>query len=120
MLVRCGVRENLDGIFSVVPGLVASIVEAAEAADWELAATRQEQLTGLLNLVRTKYPLMPACSEILNARGIPGRIFAMPSQRLSPEQRDQLLAEPLVHQLLHRSVSGNGTPRPVGEATSVR
>jgi len=32
MLVRCGVRENLDGVFAILPGLAVSVVEAAERA----------------------------------------------------------------------------------------
>ena len=119
-LVRCGVRENLDGIFSVVPNLVTSIVEAAELGQWELAATRQEQLTGLLNLVVKQYPLMPACSEILNARGIPGRMFPTPAKPLTPDQRERLLAEPVVCQLLGRPSGGDGTPHPGWQADLVR
>lgn len=100
LLVRCGVRDNLDGIFAVMPGLAAGIAEAAEQGDERLAARRQGQLGDLLELVVGKYPLFPACSAILNARGIAGSVFLPPTRPLAPEQREQLLAEPSVRTLL--------------------
>lgn len=111
MLVRCGVRDNLDGIFAVVPDLLESIVEAAELGDWELAAAQQKKMTGLLCLLRTKYPLLPACSAILNARGIPGQVFPSPLKPLMPQEREQLFAEPLICTLLNRPANGDGVAR---------
>lgn len=98
MLVQCGVRHNLDGIFAVAPELVASIVEAAEQGDGKEAAARQSELTELLNLVCTKYPLFPACSAILNARGIPGKFFPAPMRPLEPGLRERLLGERLIRE----------------------
>lgn len=100
LLVRCGVAYNLDGVFAIVPDLAARIVEAAEQGDHALAAARQEKLSGLLQLLRNEYPLFPACSAILNARGVPGNVFLPPARPLAPAQREQLLAEPAVHTLL--------------------
>ena len=91
LLVRCGVPHNLDGIFGIVPELAASIVEAAEQGDHAVAAMWQEKLSDLLQLLRNEYPLFPACSALLNARGVPGNVFMAPTRPLSPEQREQLL-----------------------------
>lgn len=96
MLVQCGVRSNLDGIFAVVPELTASIVEAAEQGDGKLAAARQSELTELLRLVCSRYPLFPACSALLNARGIPGNFFPAPMRPLEPALREQLLDESMI------------------------
>ena len=41
MLVRCGVRDNLDGIFGILPALAVSVVEAAERGDYPMAASRR-------------------------------------------------------------------------------
>ena len=100
LLVRCGVACNLDGIFAVAPGLTASIVEAAEQGDYASAASLQGKMCELLKLVLTKYPLFPACSAFLQAKGISGNVFVPPTRPLSPEQREQFLAEPLVVELL--------------------
>jgi 4-hydroxy-tetrahydrodipicolinate synthase len=105
MLVRCGVRENLDGIFGILPALSVGIVEAGERGDYSLAASRQGELTEFLHLVAGAYPLFPACTAILNARGIPGKVHPQPMASLSPAQRERLLSEPLVHKLLAESSS---------------
>jgi 4-hydroxy-tetrahydrodipicolinate synthase len=100
MLVRCGVQENLDGIFGILPGLTVGIAEAAEKGDYALAAQRQNDLTEFLHLIVGKYPLFPACSVVLNARGIAGQVHPAPMKGLDKEQASKLLDEPLVRKLL--------------------
>ncbi|MCC6124638.1 MAG: dihydrodipicolinate synthase family protein [Pirellulales bacterium] len=100
LLIRCGVRDNLDGIFSVVPDLTARLIGAAELGEWEQAAARQRDLTELLNLVRFQYPLFPACSALLNARGVAGRVFPAPMEPLPPQIVEQLLAEPPIRRIM--------------------
>jgi 4-hydroxy-tetrahydrodipicolinate synthase len=100
MLVRCGVRENLDGIFGILPGLSVGIAEAAEKGDYALAAARQADLTEFLHLIVGKYPLFPACTVVLNARGIPGRVHPVPMKTLDSAQAANLLEEPLIQKLL--------------------
>jgi 4-hydroxy-tetrahydrodipicolinate synthase len=99
MLVRCGVRDNLDGIFSIVPDLTASIAEASECGDYALAASQQGKLTEFLQLIVTKYPLFPACSALLNAKGVPGRVHPSPMKSLEPEYWERLRGEPIVREL---------------------
>lgn len=96
LLVRGGVRYNLDGIFAVVPNLASLIAEAAENGDFAEAASLQQQLTAMTRAVCIKYPLLPACSAILRARGVPARIHPIPMPTLSEEQTAQLLSEPAV------------------------
>jgi 4-hydroxy-tetrahydrodipicolinate synthase len=105
MLVRCGVRDNLDGIYSIVPELARSIVEATEAGDYPLAAQQQSKLTEFLLVVTVKYPLFSACTAILNARGISGKVHPIPMPSLEPAAIDRLLGEPQV-----RVLSSTGTP----------
>jgi len=100
MLVRCGVRENLDGVFAILPGLAVSIVEAAEKGDHASAAARQSDLTEFLHLIVGKYPLFPACTVVLNARGVPGRVHPVPMKTLDASQASKLLDEPLLRRLL--------------------
>ena len=100
LLMRCGVRNNLDGVFAVVPDLATSIIDAANRNDYQLAAARQQRLSDFLQLIVSKYPLFPACSAILNARGIPGKVHPSPMKSLESGQSEQLFNEPLVRELL--------------------
>ena len=100
MLVRCGVRENLDGVFAILPGLAVSVVEAAEKGDYASATALQGDLTEFLHLIVGKYPLFPACTVILNARGVPGRVHPVPMKTLDASQAAKLLDEPLVRKLV--------------------
>jgi 4-hydroxy-tetrahydrodipicolinate synthase len=100
LLVRGGVADNLDGIYAVVPNLATSIATAAANGDYAEAAVKQQQLTGLLDVVCGKYPLLPACSAILQARGVPARIHPIPMRSLSAEQTEQLLQEPAIAEAL--------------------
>jgi 4-hydroxy-tetrahydrodipicolinate synthase len=102
MLVRCGVRDNLDGIYAVHPHLTADIVEAAERGDYPLAASLQGKLTEFRQLILSKYPLFPACTVLLNERGVPGKFFMAPTKALDAGQREQLLGEPLIRELFGR------------------
>ncbi len=106
LLARCGVPYNLDGIFGIVPHLTAGIVEAAERGDDALAAAQQRKLSDLLYLLLNRYPLFPACSVILNARGVEGNVFVASARPLDPARREQLLEEPLIRELLQPSTSG--------------
>jgi 4-hydroxy-tetrahydrodipicolinate synthase len=100
MLVRCGIQENLDGIYAILPDLSAGIVEATVQGDHALAAKRQRQLTEFRQLILSAYALFPACSVILNARGVPGKVHPAPMKALDPSQSERLLNEPLVAELL--------------------
>jgi 4-hydroxy-tetrahydrodipicolinate synthase len=106
LLVRGGVRDNLDGIYAVVPNLAASIAAAAEQGNYAEATKRQQQLTSLLDLICNKYPLFPACSAILQARDVPVRLYPIPLQPLSAEQTEQLLGEPALQGLFSRTSAG--------------
>lgn len=100
MLIRDGVREHLDGIYAVAPKWTVAIAEAAERGDWDEAKRRQKRLSTFLTLLRDHYPILPACSAIMNERGIPGKVYCAPRRALTDEQRDRLLAEPIVEELL--------------------
>lgn len=100
MLIRCGVRDNLDGIYGVAPEWTMAIVRAAEAGDWETAAAVQRRLSELHHLLTSSYPLFPACTVILNARGVAGHVVPRPRRPLDARTAAALLAEPLVRHLL--------------------
>ena len=112
VLIRHGVREHIDGIFSIAPAWTASIAHAAARGEWEQAAARQQRLSELLRVVK-RYGVFPSMTALLNARGIPGNFAPAPVEMLSEAARTALLAEPVVRQLVREPV-GPPQPRAVG------
>jgi len=100
-LIRIGVKDNLDGIFSVAPHLSIAIARAADDGDWTRASVLQGKLSQLLQLLRVKYEaVLAGCEVILNARGIKCRLTCAPMRQLTEVQRNQLLSEPLVQEVV--------------------
>ena len=85
---------------AVFPELTVGIVEAAEQANYELAACRQGTLSDFFQVAMKGYGIVPACGAILNARGIGGNIVPAPLRLLSSEQQERLLQEPVVKRIL--------------------
>ncbi len=100
VLARSGVEEHLDGIFAVAPRWTVGIGEAVDRQDGETAKKYQRQLSGLLRIVVGRYRLFAAVTAILNAMGIPGKMAPAPIGPLSDADRERLLGEPIVRQLL--------------------
>lgn len=100
VLAREGAAANLDGLFALAPAWTRAIVDAVAAGDHALAAARQRRLVRLLDAVRAPFSLFPACTAVLNARGIPGSVAPRPLQPLDHAEREQLLALAVVQELL--------------------
>jgi len=100
VLAREGIAANLDGIFSLAPAWTRSIVDAVTAGDQAAAADRQRRLARLFEAVRHPFPLFPACTAVLNARGIPGTVAPRPLQPLPAADREQLLNQPVLQELI--------------------
>ena len=98
-LIRLGVEENLDGIYSIFPELTAKIVEAAEAGLWEQAESLTRDMSEILRVLG-KYGVIPACGSILNARGIVSTALPRPLELLDENQQAKLLDEPAIIQHL--------------------
>ncbi len=94
-LIRLGVEENLDGIYSIFPELTVKIIEAAESEQWTEAERLTHELSELL-LVLIRYDVMPAALAILNARGIVSATTPRPIKPLSKEKQEKLLKEPAI------------------------
>ena len=99
-LLREGVQEHLDGLYSVTPAWTMSLVRAAEAGDWDRAAAYHRRLNQLLDLMR-QGGIFAVVTAIFNARGILGKYAPAPMRQLDAEARDKLLAEPIVQELIH-------------------
>jgi 4-hydroxy-tetrahydrodipicolinate synthase len=113
MLMRSGVRDHLDGIFSLAPSWVMAIIDASLKDDWDRAATIQQKLSGLLRVVK-KYGILATFTALLNARGIPGNFAPAPTRCLDKASLAAMLREDIVQELLSESSAEpapNGQPR---------
>lgn len=99
VFLRHGVGEHLDGMFAAAPHWTSAIIRNGLEGNWPAAADYQQRLSGLKRAL-IKYNILPAFSALLNARGIPGNFAPLPYRALTAAQREKMLAEPIVQQLL--------------------
>jgi 4-hydroxy-tetrahydrodipicolinate synthase len=99
VLLQQGVRRQLDGVFAVAPMWIREIRSAGESRDWSRAAAYQQRMSALLRVMK-RYGVFQAFTTIVNARGIPGNFAPAPLQPLQEEQREALLHESIVQELL--------------------
>lgn len=99
MTIRHGIYEQLDGMFTMAPEWVSGIGRCAAKGDWAGAAHHQQNLS-LLKQALIRHSIFPAFSAVMNSRGVPGNFAPRPYKALGESQREQLLREPVVQQLV--------------------
>lgn len=109
-LLREGIREHLDGVFSLVPHWTVAIGRAADVGDWHRASLYQAKLAAILKVL-VKYGVFPASTAVLNACGVAGRAGPRPYRMLESAAVEQLLAEPIVVELLRGPEADDGGVR---------
>jgi 4-hydroxy-tetrahydrodipicolinate synthase len=97
--LHAGFREHVDGVYCIVPRLVAGIRDAAARDDWTEAADKNARLNGLLGMLR-KFGVFPSFTALMNHQGVPGSFAPRPFKPLSPESREALLSDPATLQAL--------------------
>ena len=98
VFVRHGVRDHLDGMWAWAPHWAKSIICHTEAGEDEKALRYQRDLSALQRLV-LRFGFH--CFTVhMNQRGIPGEFVPRPGARLTEEQRQELLADPISQRLL--------------------
>lgn len=110
-LVRLGVREQLDGIYAVLPAYTAEIIRATEGGEYEHADLLQARLNQLLRELGQSGQVFPRCSALLEAQGIEGVCFPRPFLPLEAEEKEEFLGSELVRFLLSsapKRASGEG------------
>lgn len=105
VLVQLGVREFVDGAFSIFPQWAMATAKAAETSAEMSASDHQATLSEFIHGVLSRYPVLPACTAILNARGVPGNCAPQPMRLLDQRQREELLADPVVMRLQQCAVA---------------
>ncbi len=115
-LIREGIREHLDGIYTLAPRWAVKITHLASMTDTATDTTMtshtneasrlQSDLIELRDVMR-HHGGMSAMTVLLNACGVPGMFAPLPFRRLGPTQRQELLEQPIVQKLLaaEKSVS---------------
>jgi 4-hydroxy-tetrahydrodipicolinate synthase len=98
-LLREGVYEHLDGIYSVAPKWTMSLVRAAEKGDWDTAAAYQQRFVKLLDIVKAT-GVFAAVTAILNARGIPGKCSPAPMRQFDAAECAKVVQDPFVQELI--------------------
>lgn len=99
-LVRLGVREQLDGIYAVLPAYTAEIIRAAEAGEYEHAELLQSRLNQLLRELAHGGGVFPRCNVLLEAQDIEGVCFPRPFLPVSQAEKEEFLNSDLVRFLL--------------------
>ena len=98
ILVRHGFRDQLDGMWAWAPHWAKAIVRHTEAGQHDQALRYQRDLSALQRLIN-RYGLQ-SFTVLMNHRGIPGEFAPRPHARLTDEQRQQLLDEPISRRLI--------------------
>ncbi|MEP0841903.1 MAG: dihydrodipicolinate synthase family protein, partial [Phycisphaerae bacterium] len=102
ILLRWGISSHLDGVYALAPAWVKAIGRHAVDGRWDEAARCQRRLTALRGLL-IRYGVFPAFTVLMNARGMSGSFAPRPYRRLGGPERERLLTEPVVRELLSGS-----------------
>lgn len=98
MLIQFGIKNHLDGIWTLTPGWAYKIRLAAETNDWETAAKYTRKMSAVRGLL-PKYG-RGSITDIMNARGIEGNFVGKPFKRLDAAKKRELLNEPILKELV--------------------
>ena len=103
VLCRAGIEQHLDGVYSIVPHWMEEISALIEQQRWDDATEKVKRLGTLLEVLRS-YGVFQSMTELLNLLGVPGNFAPRPHARLAKLQRQSLLDEPVVCELMHPTV----------------
>ena len=98
-LLREGVNEHVDGIYSLVPQIVSGIAAATAKNTFNRADELAGRMNGLLAML-VKYGVFASTTAFLNRRGISGSYAPRPHAPLAHDLNEQFLAEPQVQAAL--------------------
>ena len=104
VVLRHGVTENLDGMYSVFPRWVTAMGRAAKAKRWDEAARLQQQMNAVRRAM-IEVGVWGSFTAIMNARGIPGRFAPRPIQMLNEVERSAFLACDPVAMMLNEATT---------------
>lgn len=98
VLLKHGISEHLDGMWSIVPGWTVALGQSVMKGDYEAAARYQRLITEARELI-AQYSYS-AYTVMMNARGLPGKYAPRPFIPLNKEKKEQLLQTPVMRKLI--------------------
>jgi len=98
VLLRHGINEHLDGMWSIAPGWTVALGQCVMKGDYEAAARYQRLITEARELI-AQYSYS-AYTIMMNARGLPGKYAPRPFIPLNEEKKKQLLQTPVMRKLI--------------------
>ncbi|UUO04755.1 dihydrodipicolinate synthase family protein [Blastopirellula sp. J2-11] len=112
VLLKAGVREHLDGVFGFAPHWIRDLQTALGNEDWFAVTQIQNQFNELLAAMQSiDASIFSTTSELLNLRGIPGRMAPKPLRLLSPPQQERFRSLPIVQQAISRAALACDVPQ---------
>ncbi|EAQ78751.1 dihydrodipicolinate synthase family protein [Blastopirellula marina] len=112
VLLKAGVREHLDGVFGFAPHWIRDMQTALGKRDWLAVTQIQNQFNELLAAMQSiDASIFSTTSELLNLRGIPGRMAPKPLRLLSPAEQERFRSLPIVQQALSSEAFACEAPR---------
>ena len=91
--------QHLDGLYGLYPPWLTQIGEYGANGEWDKAAAVQKKLTHATMLLR-QMPVLQSFSAVMNERGIPGHFAPRPFAPLSEEDREKVLDDPIIREVL--------------------
>ncbi|MBN1553890.1 MAG: dihydrodipicolinate synthase family protein [Phycisphaerae bacterium] len=98
VLLRSGIYEHLDGMWSILPGWTVALGECVVKGDYQGAAEYQRRITEVRNLLRDYGA--SSYTTMMNARGLPGIYMPLPRTPLSEARKRELLETPVIRQMI--------------------
>lgn len=98
-LVTFGMTQHLDGLFCLAPQWARRAADAAAAGDFQTAAAAVRRLEEMAKLL-ARYGVFGTATYLLQLLNVAGAPLPRPLSSLTDEQKEQVLAEPVVRELL--------------------
>jgi len=99
MVVSYGLREHLDGVYSLAPHWSREVADAAVSGDKQRAAEGVQRINRLMKVL-VKYEVFPTSAFLLSQLGVAGNSLPRPLAGLTGDQKEAVLKEEIVQQLL--------------------
>lgn len=87
-----GIKQHLDGVFAILPGLARRICDEVEGRRRDAASKGIEVVKSFLNVLG-EYGIFPAMTAMMNAWGVPGNFAPRPHRQLEDMEVERLLAD---------------------------
>lgn len=92
-----GIREHMDGMFSLMPHWANSIMRAGDKDDWDTVRAYIKRFQHLLKVMRGMGSFA-VYTALVRMRGIPGNFAPAPLRKLDSDQLETLRDDPILQE----------------------